>query len=1071
MASDLANEVKNVTTLAWTTIREENSKETNGDFRTEVRTSRYSKVWTIDQEMNNILLILNPESLARGFTNQIYNINDIKDKYVSLKVPLYGTNFNPTKTLEFTKYHSLGKFKISDENRELIYTSLFNMVNKLDKYDIFDNLPEDIFTGACYKDVFHYDDFDDPDLWSRTSQMFVDVVQYHKDNRGGANKVPLRSKVKTNVQVEEGYCGPGVLYLALNKDLGNDCIKGLGEAKRIKKNTEKVKHFADGLNIPKNMTFDDLLKFTEVYNEYKVIVTKFNPCGNRLRIVYEAVGEKYNDKHIFIEHTGDHYSLINHPKGYLTSNGNNKFCYKCYYVYKKNEQHNCNADKCESCCAIFVDTLEQHRRNKCYSECNLCYKKFLYKDCPKFHLCKYDTCGKCKEKYLIQEQNKHVCGQKFCRICNTYYNCVSNPYTESHRCMFRRSNGKLKEYNRFYAFDFEACSKDGLQIVTYIVLSDIFDDFELRFESLEEFINYLKNERDSVYIAHNGSKYDFILLYKKICELCSSSVVVPTDSVFEGNAIITFKFMTNVFIDSCRHIRRSLRESADAFDIGLQKSYFPYRFYTYENREYIGVLPSKEYFEDSDADNDFIEWYNDKINTEYNIKEEMIKYCAIDVQVLKRVLYEYAKTGKKHTGLNPLCYSTIGQYAYKVYLRNYVPEDKIPYLESSEEDFVKNALKGGRTENFVTYKENCNARYYDINSLYPTVMTQDYMPGCVVKFVRQKITNVVEFLNNLEANDQCAIVKYRCLSPDLHIPLLGLNHNNKFIFPTGHHDSYETCAAIRKAVSLGYKILILEYIVFKREYTLFKDYINTFYKIKEECDNGLHNAGTREFMKLMMNNLWGKLAQNKKPIDHKFVDTKAWNELIDKYNTDPNLDININYEFNDFIAVSCTKKECYKKKRNFAIACFVTSHARLRLYSCLEKCGTNIMYCDTDSVIVNDLVLDTSTELGALKDELKGRTIKSFVSPCPKVYGLLLSDNTYKYAIKGFSKNCVGFSTMHDLVKSELFGNSSSVSVTQKLFIRKNMEIIVDNEHVKKLSCIVSKRVLQDDYTTKPIKL
>ena len=73
---------------------------------------------------------------------------------------------------------------------------------------------------------------------------------------------------------------------------------------------------------------------------------------------------------------------------------------------------------------------------------------------------------------------------------------------------------------------------------------------------------------------------------------------------------------------------------------------------------------------------------------------------------------------------------------------------------------------------------------------------------------------------------------------------------------------------------------------------------------------------------------------------------------------------------------------------NVIIASYVTTHARLELYSYLEQLKDRALYCDTDSVIYRHIVGEYDPPLrefvGGMTDELGGSHIIQYVSNGPK---------------------------------------------------------------------------------------
>ena len=74
---------------------------------------------------------------------------------------------------------------------------------------------------------------------------------------------------------------------------------------------------------------------------------------------------------------------------------------------------------------------------------------------------------------------------------------------------------------------------------------------------------------------------------------------------------------------------------------------------------------------------------------------------------------------------------------------------------------------------------------------------------------------------------------------------------------------------------------------------------------------------------------------------------------------------------------------------NVTIASYVTTHARLELFSYLEQLKDRALYCDTDSVIYRHIVGEFNPPLsefvGGMTDELGGSHITEYASNGPKI--------------------------------------------------------------------------------------
>ena len=272
---------------------------------------------------------------------------------------------------------------------------------------------------------------------------------------------------------------------------------------------------------------------------------------------------------------------------------------------------------------------------------------------------------------------------------------------------------------------------------------------------------------------------------------------------------------------------------------------------------------------------------------------------------------------------------------------------------------------------------------------------------------------------------------------------------------------------LEEAVQQGYEIVkIIEVYHFpedQRRKGLFAPYIDKWYRIKTEASgwpawctddekkekfltdfkaregielsaeelNKGGNPGLRSLAKLMLNSMWGKFRQrpNKTQCVH-FTNPQEFHEFLesDMYviqkiqllpdRQDPN---QIDEEAIDVFYTMKEEDAEINGKCNIFIAAFTTCWARLKLYQELERAQEQILYYDTDSII---LIINqnnpqhyrpiTGDYLGDLTNELwdkkkkEYRTIQEFASAGPKNYGYVLDDGKQECKVKGFSLNVEG---------------------------------------------------------------
>ena len=134
------------------------------------------------------------------------------------------------------------------------------------------------------------------------------------------------------------------------------------------------------------------------------------------------------------------------------------------------------------------------------------------------------------------------------------------------------------------------------------------------------------------------------------------------------------------------------------------------------------------------------------------------------------------------------------------------------------------------------------------------------------------------------------------------------------------------------------------------------------------------------------------------------------------------------------------------------MAGFVTAHARLRLYTEIEKLGKRVLYFDTDSMIYEyqkeKYNIPDGKYLGEWECETENIPITDFVSIGPKSY-------SYKYGevvntkFKGFSLNYSNAQNINfEKIKDLVFDNSKSLETTNLNFKKdvKNGSITTEDQ-------------------------
>lgn len=348
----------------------------------------------------------------------------------------------------------------------------------------------------------------------------------------------------------------------------------------------------------------------------------------------------------------------------------------------------------------------------------------------------------------------------------------------------------------------------------------------------------------------------------------------------------------------------------------------------------------------------------------YNINDSKISCLAL------RFLYDkFEDLGA--TAKLTLASTSMSLYKNKYLANIYFRHDELILIDLFE------GYYGGRTEAFKRGKFKKH-NYYDVNSLYPSVMLK--------KFPDPNSLRVSHYDENKFIQQYEGLSRVTVVSPDsMHYPLLPFRTKDKLIFPLGEFTSWQSHIELRKALELGYKIKK----VFKSYYYLkncepFKGFINDMYGLRSSYKVDKNPA--EMVVKILMNSLYGKFGQ----------------KFLNKENLIPNnLSAEELHKLKSFEILG-DEGEYLRIKQDripsaFCIpiwALYVTAYGRLRLYDLIVE--SNAIYCDTDSIIT-EKVMPCSDKLGDLKLEMfidKGFIVK------PKFYAVRSNGKDY-IKIKG----------------------------------------------------------------------
>jgi len=355
---------------------------------------------------------------------------------------------------------------------------------------------------------------------------------------------------------------------------------------------------------------------------------------------------------------------------------------------------------------------------------------------------------------------------------------------------------------------------------------------------------------------------------------------------------------------------------------------------------------------------------NEKIELEVYNKRD----CEVSMRFMELLMNGYYQAGGK---LKLTVASTSLDIFRRKYLRKILYKEKLT-LGWCPNELIYESYYGGRTEVFQRGKIG-RMKLYDINSLYPSVMINEYPHP---NYVRYKHQGDLETIKTYEGVSR---IKIYC--PYMKFPFLPSRIGGKLIFATGHIEGVYTHVEILKALELGYVIKeIKETLYYKKTFYPFKEYVIDMYNKRIELKA---KGDPNELVyKLCLNSLYGKFASkelsetvffNKKFLSDEEIESVRKNDNTLMSDDDNGMILN--------------KKKCEEAYVIPILSSYTTAFARIKLYDYIVK--YNALYCDTDS-IVTDKEIPETTQLGGMKleyDIIEGILVK------PKMYYLKILKN------------------------------------------------------------------------------
>ena len=148
------------------------------------------------------------------------------------------------------------------------------------------------------------------------------------------------------------------------------------------------------------------------------------------------------------------------------------------------------------------------------------------------------------------------------------------------------------------------------------------------------------------------------------------------------------------------------------------KGYFPHLFNKEENQNYVGPIPCQaDYgvnFMKPEAREAFLAWHKEQVESNYifNFREEIVKYCRSDVDILRQCCMEFREMLRDITGIDPFekCL-TIASYCHEVYRTNYLKKDTIAVFQHDRQLKMKQSNMAVKWLSYQMEKNNIHIQH------------------------------------------------------------------------------------------------------------------------------------------------------------------------------------------------------------------------------------------------------------------------------------------------------------------------------------------------------------------------
>jgi len=312
-----------------------------------------------------------------------------------------------------------------------------------------------------------------------------------------------------------------------------------------------------------------------------------------------------------------------------------------------------------------------------------------------------------------------------------------------------------------------------------------------------------------------------------------------------------------------------------------------------------------------------------------------------DCVLLYNVILKFSELVYDLFKINIHKHPTLTSIAFSLYRREHMKIENIPVTSSTLYDNIKSGYMGGAVD---VYRPKIGpGYYYDVNSLYPTVMKNNPYP----------IGRGYYFQGSRPLNSLFGIVYCTITAPNnLYAPILLTRVNfmaSHTIAPTGNWKGWYFTGELQNAEKYGYVIEIHEGYKWDHKGYIFTSYVDTLYKLRQTFEK---SDPKNLILKLLLNSLYGRFGLSPHMENISFEEDQ---DMIDN-----NLLVNrVELADTELFSYSLLKNQDLKKegRQNISISLpisfITTAYARMFMSSIKMEYSDSLYYSDTDNFVLS----------------------------------------------------------------------------------------------------------------------